>query len=177
MSMGFRADPTNTSGVITVAGADQVVITNASNVVATTFTGALAGNAATATKLSTATGVAPSYGARAWVSFNGRNNTSNVFDLSNTNRFIFGNGLASGNVSSVLRNGAGDYTINFALAMPDINFCVVGNAESGAALNVVKTFQDATGGYVSPTLTTARIVTGNATTNQDPSTVSVIVMR
>jgi len=124
MSLGLRADPTNTSAVISVAGTDQVVITNASNVVATTFTGALAGNATSATALSTATGAAPSYGARAWVNFDGRNNISNVLDLSNTNRFI----RASGNVSSVLRNGVGDYTVNFAVAMPDANYSIAGVA-------------------------------------------------
>jgi len=122
MSLGLRADPTNTSAVISVAGTDQVVITNASNVVATTFTGALAGNASTATALSTATGAAPSYGARAWASFNGRNNTSNVLDLSNTNRFIYG----SANVSNVLRTGTGQYTVNFSISMPDVNYAMIG---------------------------------------------------
>jgi hypothetical protein len=124
MSLGLRADPTNTSAVISVAGTDQVVITNAGNVVATTFTGALAGNATSATKLSTATGAAPSYGARAWVNFNGLRNTSNVADLTNTNRFI----RASGNVSNVLRNGAGDYTVNFSIPMEDTNYILVGTA-------------------------------------------------
>ena len=119
MSMGFRADPTNTSAVISVAGTDQVVITNASNVVATTFTGALAGNASTATALSTATGAAPVYGARAWVNFNGKQNVSGVVEIANTNRFIRG----SGNVTNVLRNGMGDYTVSFAIAMPDANYC------------------------------------------------------
>ena len=119
MSLGFRAEATNTSGVITVAGADQVVITNAGNVTANTFTGALTGNATSATKLSTATGTAPVYGARAWVNFDGTKNVSGVVDLTNTNRLIRG----SGNVSNVLRNGAGDYTVSFAVAMPDANYC------------------------------------------------------
>jgi hypothetical protein len=121
MSLGLRADPTNTSAVISVAGTDQVVITNASNVVATTFTGALAGNASTATKLSTATGAAPSYGVRAWVNFNGNNNISDVVDLSSTNRYIYG----GGNITNVLRNSAGSYTIYFTVAMPDVGFTIV----------------------------------------------------
>jgi len=120
MSLGLRADPTNTSAVISVAGTDQVVITNAGNVVATTFTGALAGNASTATKLSTSTGTAPVYGIRAWVTFNSVLNSSGASDLSNTNRFIYG----SGNVSNVLRNGIGDYSVNFSTAMPSIYYAV-----------------------------------------------------
>jgi hypothetical protein len=55
---------------------------------------------------------------RAWVSFNGFNNTSNINSITNTNRFI----RSSYNVSSVLRNGQGDYTINFSPALPDNNY-------------------------------------------------------
>ena len=124
MSMGFRADPTNTSGVITVAGADQVVVTNASNVVATTFTGALAGNADTATKLATATGTAPSFGVRAWVNVDGTRNESGVVDTANTNRFIRG----SGNVASFLRNTAGIYTLTFTTPMLNANYAVIGSS-------------------------------------------------
>ena len=118
MSLGLRADPTNTSAVISVAGTDQVVITNASNVVATTFTGTLAGNATSATAFSTTTGTAPVYGVRAWVNFDGTRNTSNVVDATNTNRYI----RASGNVTNVLRNGTGDYSIFFTTAMTDANY-------------------------------------------------------
>ena len=119
MSLGFRAESTNTSGVITVAGVDQVVINNAGNVAATTFTGALVGNASTATKLSTATvGTAPSYAARAWVAFNGFNDVAGVNSATNTNRFIYG----SGNVTNVLRNALGNYTIFFSTPLPTANY-------------------------------------------------------
>lgn len=70
----------------------------------------LAGNAATATtatKLSTATGDAPSYSCRAWVNFNGTGTVAI---------------RASGNVSSITDNTTGDYTVNFITAMPDANF-------------------------------------------------------
>jgi hypothetical protein len=120
MSMGFRAESTNTSGVITVAGVDQVVINNAGDVAATTFTGALVGNAATATKLSTSTGTAPVYGIRAWVTFNSVVNSSGASDLSNTNRFIYG----SGNVTNVFRNGTADYSVFFSTSMPSIYYAV-----------------------------------------------------
>ena len=33
---------------------------------------------------------------------------------------------ASGNVSSVTDNGTGDYTVNFAVAMPDVNYAFSG---------------------------------------------------
>lgn len=42
---------------------------------------------------------------------------------------------ASGNVSSVSDNGTGDYTINFATAMPDANYVVVGGGYTAAAGN------------------------------------------
>jgi hypothetical protein len=65
--------------------------------------------APTATALTTASGSAPSYSARAWVNFNG---TSTVAIR------------ASGNVSSITDNGTGDYTVNFTTAMADANYMV-----------------------------------------------------
>lgn len=127
MSIGLRADAGGTSGAVTINGADKLVITNAGNITATTFTGALVGNADTATKFAGTTGTAPVYGVRAWVTFNGNNNSSNVYDLSNTNRYLYG----SGNISNVLRNGTGDYTIYFSISMSDANYCVV----PGASIN------------------------------------------
>ena len=61
--------------------------------------------------LSTASGSAPSYSARAWVNFNGTGTVAI---------------LASGNVSSLVDNGVGDYTINFATAMSDTNYVMTG---------------------------------------------------
>jgi hypothetical protein len=55
---------------------------------------------------------AVAYGCRAWVNFNGTGTVAIN---------------ASGNVSSVTDNGAGDYTVNFTTAMPDANFAVGGN--------------------------------------------------
>jgi hypothetical protein len=63
-----------------------------------------------ATKLSTASGSAPSYSARAWVNFNGTGTVAI---------------RASGNVSSITDNGTGDYTVNFTTAMPDANYSAV----------------------------------------------------
>jgi hypothetical protein len=57
--------------------------------------------------LATPTGSAPSYLCRAWVNFNGVSGASI---------------RASGNVSSVTRNGTGDYTMSFTTAMPDADY-------------------------------------------------------
>lgn len=65
--------------------------------------------APTATALTTASGSAPSYSARAWVNFNGTGTVAI---------------RASGNVSSITDNNVGNYTVNFATAMPDVNFAV-----------------------------------------------------
>ena len=67
------------------------------------------GTAAAAGKLTTATGSAPSYSARAWVNFNAVGN-------------IVING--QGNVASITDNAVGDYTINFTTAMSDANYAV-----------------------------------------------------
>lgn len=71
------------------------------------------GNAATASqavKLTNDSGSAPSYACRAWVNFNGAGTVAI---------------RASGNVSSITDNGVGDFTINFATAMPDANYLMV----------------------------------------------------
>ena len=169
MSMGFRADPTNTSAVISVAGTDQVVITNAGNVTANTFTGALAGNAATATKLSTSTGTAPVYGVRAWVNFDGTRDTSGVNTGAFTNRFI----RASGNVTSVLMVANGIFTMNFAVAMPDENYAVA--ASQGAGNHYIfRTAED----YIARTASSITFYTMNAAFNfAQPVQASVMILR
>lgn len=56
-----------------------------------------------------ASGSAPIYGVRAWVSFDGTGTPAIA---------------ASGNVTSITDNGTGDYTINFTTAMPDADYAV-----------------------------------------------------
>jgi hypothetical protein len=74
------------------------------NVAAARITGAL-----------NASGSAPIYACRAWVNFNGTGTVAI---------------RASGNVSSITDNGAGDYTVNFTTAMPDADYSVVANTVS-----------------------------------------------
>ncbi|WP_341714441.1 hypothetical protein [Limnobacter sp.] len=63
----------------------------------------------------TQTGGSPAYyGARAWVNFNGAGTVAIQ---------------AAGNVSSITDNGVGDYTVNFATAMPDTKYSVVSTAD------------------------------------------------
>jgi hypothetical protein len=78
-------------------------------------------------KLSTATGIAPSYSARAWVNFNGTGTVAI---------------RASGNVSSITDNGTGDYTVNFTTAMSDANYALAsGMFDTNGTGNVYMTPQ------------------------------------
>jgi len=138
-------------------------------------TAEIAASAVTPAKLSGAqTGSAPIYGVRAWVNFDGtRNEADSGASTDGANVKIRG----SGNVTSVLKNGAGDYTISFTTAMANINYAVFGSCENTTAFNVLKTFQNAAGTIVAPTTSAVRIVTGNSTTNQDPTYVSVGIIQ
>ena len=106
----------DTSGAITVA-APAVAGTNTLTLPASTGTMITSATAAAdvpkPTALSTASGSAPSYSARAWVNFNGTGTVAI---------------RASGNVSSITDNGTGDYTANFATAMADANYASVCNS-------------------------------------------------
>jgi len=61
----------------------------------------------------TAPGSAPLYACRAWVSFDGTTATPTI--------------NASGNVSSVVKNSTGNYTINFTTAMPSADYATFGS--------------------------------------------------
>lgn len=65
-------------------------------------------------------GSAPAYAVRAWVNFNGTGTVAI---------------RASGNVSSITDNGAGDYTVNFTTAMPDANYAILA-ASSGSLVGL-----------------------------------------
>jgi hypothetical protein len=64
----------------------------------------------------------PEFKCRAWINFNGTGTPAI---------------RASGNVSSITDNGAGDFTINFTSAMPDANYAVncIGSLADGVAGN------------------------------------------
>ena len=102
--------------------------------------------------------------AKAWVNFDG------------TTAGIRG----SGNVSSIVDNGTGDYTVNFTTAMPDANFTAVssGQLDSGANAangNII------TGAYrsaTSHTTTSYRTSTVNSGgTLKDPVSYEIAIFR
>ena len=68
--------------------------------------------------MTTPSGTAPNYMARAWVNFNGQGTVAI---------------RASGNVSSITDGGVGIYTVNFTTAMPDANYSAVCTRQRGNA--------------------------------------------
>jgi len=95
-----------------------------------------------------ATGSAPVYGCRAWVAFEG----DNAFSPNPSTSAI----RASGNISSITRNATGDYTINFATAMPDINYCVVSGVANPTYTEFHNIFDTPNGNYTVPTTSSFR---------------------
>lgn len=63
--------------------------------------------------------------ARAWVNFNGTGTVAI---------------RASGNVSSITDIGVGNYTVNFASAMPDANYCPVTTGTGSSSSDNGRTF-------------------------------------
>ena len=101
----LAAPNSDTNRTLTLPDEAGVVLTDDSDLAADKLTGDIA-----ADRMKdgfNATGSAPIYACRAWVNFDG----------------VSGPTIrASGNVSSVTRNGTGEYTVNFATAMPDTDY-------------------------------------------------------
>jgi hypothetical protein len=128
---GVTADTTITAFGTGTGGAGTYVVSASQTVAATlitalnpvfTATGVATGTGtaqvttwasteATPSALSTASGSAPSYSARAWVNFNGQGTVAI---------------RASGNVSSITDGGVGTYTVNFIAPMQDVNYAAIG---------------------------------------------------
>ena len=100
----LTAPDSNTDRTLTLPDAGGEVLTDNSNIEA---------QVKTATN---ATGSAPIYACRAWVNFNGTGTVAI---------------RASGNVSSITDNGTGQYLVNFAVNMPDINYAVIMGGNGG----------------------------------------------
>lgn len=99
------------------------------------------------------------YGCRAWVNFNGTGTVAI---------------RESGNVSSITDNGSnGNYTVNFATDMPDINYCVT--SHGGGALTGIP----AVGSSIDTTLAVDSFLvrTANFNTFADLGMVCVAVFR
>ena len=109
-----------TTGIVTPLNG-ALGATTPSTISATTInaSGVITGNGSGLTSipspasLSTASGSAPSYSARAWVNFNGTGTVAI---------------RASGNVTSITDNATGDFTINFTTAFADANYGITSGA-------------------------------------------------
>ena len=96
--------------------------------------------ASNASLMTTPSGTAPGYMARAWVNFNGTGTVAI---------------RASGNVSSITDNGTGDYTVNFTTAMSDANYAANCSTVYNSSTRESVTFFVGT-----PSTTAIRVVTG-----------------
>jgi len=140
----------NSSGAVTLANALTVTgnISTSGTIPAAQLTGTLPAidgssltNLPQPAALTTASGSAPSYSARAWVNFNGTGTVA-----------IRG----SGNVTSITDHGTGDYTINFSTAMVDANYSVVG-AAGKTSINLISL--DTPAGSYTQTISEVRVTT------------------
>ncbi len=167
----YQPDPPDGTMRIGVGNADsptEIAQFTSSGLNASALTGALPaidGSALTgissysdsdALSLFNASGSAPVYACRAWVSWDGGATAVST---------IFG----SGNVSSVTDNGTGQSTINFTTALPNANYAVVGMATGYSNLcNENMVIQSANGsGDQNPTTKTTsavRVAYGHANT-------------
>jgi hypothetical protein len=126
-------------------------------------TGNVTGNADTATKLSTTTGDAPVYACRAWVNFDG----TTVTNVGGEDRCLIRNG---GNVSKVVRTGAGVYVVYFDKPMQSATYAAL---VSGAqATNANDNF---TGCY-NYTTTTLTVQGNNECNGRTPATENMAIL-
>ena len=115
------------TGVTTSTGSGANVLGTSPTLVTPILGTPTSGNLANCTgipapaALSTASGSAPSYSARAWVNFNGTGTVAI---------------RASGNVSSITDNGTGDYTVNFTTAMSDANYALNGTTINNGQMGI-----------------------------------------
>ena len=118
----------NTSGQVEIAAPDVAGSTTLTlptgTVLLSDGDGSQLTNLPQPASLSTASGSAPSYSARAWVNFNGTGTVA-----------IRG----SANVSSITDNGTGNYDVNFTTAMADTNYATTA---SGSAISGMATSRD-----------------------------------
>jgi hypothetical protein len=133
--------------ILSVDGSGNLTVPN--NI---TFSGTVTGVSSyadsDALSLFNASGSAPVYAPRAWVSWDGGSSGVST---------IFG----SGNVSSVTDNGTGQSTINFTTALPNANYAVVGMAT----------------GYTNYCNENMVIQSANASGNQNPTTKTTSAVR
>lgn len=105
------------------------------------------------------------YTAKAWVNFNGTGTPSI---------------RSSGNVSSITDNGLGDYSVNFAVAMPDINYATFGTTKRDVAdyiVNGVVTLSGLTAQTASSVRFFVRATSDTGSAIYDPTVCNIVVFR
>jgi hypothetical protein len=108
----------------------------------------LAANAGEIKKALNADNSPPIYACRAWVNFDGTRNEADTGAATNGANVKI---RASGNVSSVLKNGTGDFTITFTTAMPDANYAasiLVWNTTDGGSNSVSTSVRGPSGAQI-----------------------------
>jgi hypothetical protein len=143
----LEAPNTNSNRTITLPDSTSTLATTTDSITQTQLATAL-----------NASGSAPIYACRAWVNFNGTGTVAI---------------RASGNVSSITDNGAGNYTVNFTTAMPDANFVTVMSAMTSDTLGGVR-FNGAGG---TTTSSVNVYCTSDARAGADASLINVAVFR
>jgi hypothetical protein len=235
MTIGFKAN-NDGSAAIQVGGTDRVTLSAAGVVgIPAGITANVTGNASTATALSTASGSAPSYAARAWVNFDGSaagtfaggtstvtrvaGSTTATVTTTNDHGLITGNNVnaltgvaaglyavtvtgartftittvattaltaasitfaensirASGNVSSVVDNGVGDYTVNFSTSMADANYGFALSCQGASGVNSLIGVEQ--NQLTNPTASAIRIILKQGSAALDRAIVCVSIFR
>ncbi len=174
MSSLTTGTTTGTAAVLTAdTTGDCVIKTGSSATTAMTISGStqavtLAGSLVLGSStLAAPSGSAPSFTCRAWVNFNGTGTVAI---------------RASGNVSSLVDNGVGDYTVNFTTAMPDADYSVSGAQGDTGSTNAAGMFATnrvgSNGDPATPTASAVRVNTTNSLGNvRDNTYVYVSVFR
>ena len=106
--------------------------------------------------------------AKVWVNFDG----TNAFSPNPSTSAIRG----SFNVSSITRNGTGDYTVNFTNALADANYSVIVSADPATGSGGIPYNGLSYSGF-SPTGSFARVRTTTSGSFADSTTVCVAVFR
>jgi len=181
----------NTTGFTAAGTSGQVLLSNGTS--APTWSTNIAGNAGTATQLQTSRTLGISGDVTGTASFNGSANATIAGTIANNavtaakmaqggkelcKAFVNFNGTTPTpstirspyNVSSITKNGTGDYTVNFSVAMagPDYTVCGMANASVSNYLTTMNLYSTSTS---SCRVKTGRMNVGTGIINPDDNSV------
>jgi len=149
----------NSSGILTGVANNTISESKIVDGAVTNAKLTLAANASAIKTALNASGDPGIFAARAWVNFNGTGTVAI---------------RASGNVSSITDNGAGDYTVNFTEALPDANYAINASAGRGTGSGFIPEINRAT-----PTTSGVNVnfINGALTAFADPQWAMVSIFR